>query len=271
MNESVLVVGAGICGLALAAEVSRKRQTIVIDRLPVIGGITAGYENDTVIALGKECRANGAEFQLGKTALRWSQGRLLVAGPVSGIEWLEASHLVYAGGSRPSTAAELRIVGDRLAGVFSALVAYHLLESGARLGYAPVVIGSGRWADRVCKPLLAQGSRTTIVIRSKETPRSAMRLNYWVGWSPSSLRGYGRVSALQIERDGVYQEISCDAVILAGALRPMRNVDGAVFDEAEKNAVTFAQLPSETATAADLADHGRKIAVKVLEGQRRFK
>ena len=264
MNKRVLVVGAGICGLALAAEVSRKHQTIVIDRLPVMGGITAGYEDDTVIALEKECRANGAEFQLGKTALRWSQGRLLVAGPVSGIEWLEALHLVYAGGSRPSTAAELRIVGDRLAGVLSALVAYHLLESGVRLGYAPVVIGSGRWADRVCKPLVAQGSRTTIVIPNNETQRALLSLDCWMGWSPISLHGYGRVSALQVERNGTHQQISCDAVILASTLRPMRNVDGAVFDEAEKNAVTFAQLPSETATDADLTNHGRKIATKVL-------
>jgi hypothetical protein len=264
MQGRILVVGAGICGLALAAEVSRKRPTAVIDRLPVIGGITAGYENATAIALANECNANGVEFLLGTTALRWSQGRLLVAGPIGGIRWLEALHFVYAGGSRPSTAAELRLVGDRLSGVLPAMVAYHLLEAGVCVGHAPVVIGSGRWAERICKPLATQGSRTTVVVPNSPSRHLTFGTACWIGWSPASLHGSGRVTALQVERSGVQQTIVCDAVILAGVLRPMRNVDGAVFDDAEDNGVSYAQLPSETATYVDLSDHGRLTAAKVL-------
>jgi hypothetical protein len=264
MKPSILVIGAGICGLALAAEVSRSRPTTVIDRLPVIGGIIAGYENETAIALATECSANGAEFLLGTTALRWFQGRLLVAGPVGGLRWLQASHLVYAGGSRPSTAAELRLLGDRLAGVLPAMVAYHLIESGVRLGHAPAIIGGGRWAERVCRALATRGSHTTVIIPDSGSQRPSFGDACWLGWSPSSLHGRGRVAALQVERGGVRQLIACDAVILAGVLRPMRNVEGAVFDEAEDNHVSFAQLPSETATQADLANHGRTTAAKIL-------
>jgi hypothetical protein len=264
MQRRILVVGAGICGLGLAAEVSRKRPTAVIDRLPVIGGITAGYENATAIALANECSANGVEFLLGTTALRWSQSRLLVAGPIGGIRWLEALHLVYAGGSRPSTAAELHISGDRLAGVLPAMVAYHLIEMGVRLGHAPVVIGSGCWAERICRSLADQGSRTTVVVPNGTSWRSTFGAACWMGWSPCSLHGSGRVAALQVERNGVQQTIVCDAVILAGVLRPMRNIDGAVFDNAEMNGVSFAQLPSENAKYADLSNHGRLTAAKVL-------
>ena len=51
MTNRILVVGAGICGLAVAAELSRKIPTVLIDRLPVIGGITSSYENSVAVKL----------------------------------------------------------------------------------------------------------------------------------------------------------------------------------------------------------------------------
>src|SRR6266496_5464227 len=92
MPHRLLVVGAGVCGLAVAAEVSHHWPTTLIDRLPVIGGITAGYEDESAVALAAQCHSNGVEFLLGTTGLRWADGRLLVAGPVGGIRWLKASH-----------------------------------------------------------------------------------------------------------------------------------------------------------------------------------
>src|SRR6266545_5281633 len=219
MSRRLIIVGAGLCGLALAAEVSPRWPTTVIDRLPVMGGITAGYENGSAVSLATQCRSNNVEFLLGTTALRWADGRLLVAGPVGGIRWLKASHLVYAGGSRPSTAAELRLFGDRLAGVLSAMVAYHLLEAGVRLGDAPAVIGHGRWAERICRPLASQGCRTTLIIPELRAERPMFGDACWLGWSPVAVHGSGRVANVEVERDGARQLIACDALILAGGLR----------------------------------------------------
>jgi putative NAD(P)-binding protein len=262
MNR-IIVVGAGICGLAVSAELSRKLPIALIDRLPVIGGITAGYENRVAVELAAQCHANGVEFYLGTAALRWAASRLLIAGPVTGLRWLEGTHLVYAGGTRPSTPAELRLIGSRLGGVYPAMVAHHLTESGVRLGLNPAIIGSGRWARRICLALAEHRCPTTLVW-SDLSLQSDFATVSWLGWSPVALHGRGRVAALMVEREGVQQMISCDAVILAGALRPMRNIDGAVFDNAEGSNVTFVQLVSMTADETERASFGRGAAQQIF-------
>jgi NADPH-dependent 2,4-dienoyl-CoA reductase/sulfur reductase-like enzyme len=263
MTNRILIVGAGICGLAVAAELSRKMPTTLIDRLPVIGGITSGYENSVAVELAAQCSANGVDFLLGTAGLRWMDNKLLIAGPATGLRWLDGSHLVYAGGTRPSTAAELRLLGARLAGVYPAMVAYHLTESGVKLGLRPVIIGSGRWAKRVCLALAKRRCRAT-VISSDPSMETDFATTTWLGWLPVALHGYGRVAALQAEREGIVQTINCDAVVLAGMLRPMRNIDGAVFDNAQENNVSFVQMLSETANETDRARFGRAAASAVI-------
>jgi hypothetical protein len=263
MTNRILVVGAGICGLAVAAELSRKSPVALIDRLPVIGGITSGYENSIVVGLAAECSANGVEFFLGTAGLRWANSRLLIAGPGPGLSWMDGAHLVYAGGTRPSTAPELRLVGARLGGVYPAMVAYHLTESGVRLGLRPAIIGNGRWAKRVCLALANHGCPTTLVW-SDPSMESDFATASWLGWSPVALFGHGRVTAMQVERQGVQQMIGCDAVILAAGLRPMRNIDGAVLDNAQASNVSFVQLISETADDAERANFGRTAASTVI-------
>jgi phytoene dehydrogenase-like protein len=245
MTNRILIVGAGICGLAVAAELSRKMPTTLIDRLPVIGGITSGYENSVAVELAAQCSANGVDFLLGTAGLRWMDNKLLIAGPATGLRWLDGSHLVYAGGTRPSTAAELRLLGARLAGVYPAMVAYHLTESGVKLGLA----------KRRCR---------ATVISSDPSMETDFATTTWLGWLPVALHGYGRVAALQAEREGMVQTINCDAVVLAGILRPMRNIDGAVFDNAQENNVSFVQMLSETANETDRARFGRAAASAVI-------
>jgi hypothetical protein len=270
MTNRILVVGAGICGLAVAAELSRKIPTALIDRLPVIGGITSGYENSVAVELAAQCHANGVEFILGTAGLRWADHKLLIAGPAMGLRWLDGSHLVYAGGTRPSTAAELRLLGARLGGVYPAMVAYHLMESGVKLGLKPVVIGNGRWGKRICLELAKHRCSAT-VIATDASILTDIATPPWLGWSPVALRGHGRVAALQVEREGDLQAIDCDAVVLAGMLRPMRNIDGAVFDGMKGSSVSFVQLTSEAAGEVERAEFGRGAAASIfskIEGAR---
>jgi hypothetical protein len=263
MPNRILVVGAGICGLAVSAELSRKLPTALIDRLPVIGGITSGYENSVAMKLAAECRCNSVEFILGTAGLRWTDNKLLIAGPTMGLRWLDGVHLVYAGGTRPSTAGELRLMGARLAGVYPATVAYHLMESGVKLGLRPVVIGNGRWAKRICVEA-AKHKCSATVISSDPSMQIDFAATLWLGWSPVALHGHGRVAALQLEREGLLQTIGCDAVILSGMLRPMRNIDGAVFESMSGSTVSFVQLLSETADEAERASFGRGAAASIL-------
>src|SRR4030067_560511 len=124
--NNIYVIGAGVSGLTTAYEISKYLPTVVIDRLPVIGGTHSSYEDEFAISFKRKCDESGVKFILGSTALRWTSDQQLVV-VAAGIEWLPGQHLVYAGGYRPSTQAELGILGDRLGGVLACTVAHHFL------------------------------------------------------------------------------------------------------------------------------------------------
>jgi hypothetical protein len=152
-----------------------------------------------------------------------------VAAPGS-IRWLDADRLVFAGGCRPGTAAELRLAGSRLAGVVSATVAIHLLDAGVRLGHNPILLGESDFAAEVATRLLRMGTPVRVVAPdAPATPAYADA--WWPGWRGSRARGTGRVRELEVLRGDRREWLACDAVILADGIRPLRNVDGALADQ----------------------------------------
>jgi NADPH-dependent 2,4-dienoyl-CoA reductase/sulfur reductase-like enzyme len=211
-GAGVAIVGAGVAGLAAAAALAPRVRVTVFDRLPAVGGVL-GYEHPLVERLSRECESAAVVFKLATTAVRWRDGALLAAGP-EGIAWHPATRLVNAGGARPGTAAELRLAGSRLAGVLPATVALHLLEARVVLGRHVVVLGSGWWADIVARHLREQGASITSVVAPAEA---------------RSVDGSGRVSSVTVTDGSLTEQIACDAVVLAGDLKPLRNVDGAIF------------------------------------------
>jgi NADPH-dependent glutamate synthase beta subunit-like oxidoreductase len=218
---TIAVVGAGVAGLAVAGELARRGERVaLVDRLPVAGGVL-GDRHPAVRRLFAACDVT---LLLGMTALRWDAGVLTLAGP-AGIRHLEARHLVFAGGTRPSTPAELGLTGSRPAGVLPAPVAIHLVEAGAVLGERVAVLGAGAWADAAVRALEHQGA--SAVIR--------------VAVPPSTVSGRVRVSALG--------DVACDCVVLAARERPLRNVDGAVLDGAPD--VTYVQPVATTVAEAE--------------------
>ncbi|HEV2013255.1 MAG TPA: FAD-dependent oxidoreductase [Candidatus Dormibacteraeota bacterium] len=259
LRRDVVVVGAGVSGLTLAGEVARRASVTVIDRLPAVGGVL-GYEDPLVRELHEVTVARQVELLLGTTALRWVDNRLLVAGP-RGIEWIPAGCLVFCGGTRPSTAAELGIGGDRPAGVFSASVAIHLMEAGVRLGNSVVVVGSSDWAARAAFHLDRQGTHAAVVL-DQEEPRFGER--HWCGWRLLEVHGAARVSHVLLARDGFRQRIACDAVVLGARLKPLRNVDGAVFEGPN---VIYLQAVAEVTTARRVEAFAREASGRVLAGK----
>ncbi len=265
MTPELLVVGAGLCGLAAAARLAAQVRVTLIDRLPVPGGITASRVDEAVQQLTDACREAGVRFMLGTTALRWRDHRLLVAGPQCGYAWLEGQRMVYAGGTRPSTAAELKLLGHRVAGVFPATVAHHLIEAGVKLGNFPLIVGGGNWGRWLHADLRAKARRTTVVVPDVAASHAPFSDAWWPGWRPSLIQGQGRVSGLVVTCDALSEIIVCDGLILAGGIRPMRNVEGAIFDEAVSEGVVFAQCVIETGTAEDRAAAGRAAAEQLLK------
>jgi NADPH-dependent 2,4-dienoyl-CoA reductase/sulfur reductase-like enzyme len=242
--QRALVVGAGLAGLAAAHELAGEMDVTVIDRLPAAGG-TAGWSHPLVRSLQRSCRQADVQFLLGTTALSWQSGRLLVAAP-GNIRWLSGDQLVCAAGSRPATMAELRLVGARLAGVVSATVAKHLLEASVHLGRRPVIIGVGDWSATIAGLLHDQGALVSVVSQSVATRRPAYADEWWPGWRAASVLGTSRVDQLTVTRDGNQFRLLCDAVILADDIRPLRNIEGAVFGGER---VTFIQEVAPQITA----------------------
>ena len=260
-RPAILVVGAGVAGLASAAELAATARVTVLDRLPAAGGVL-GYEHPLVRSLQEEARAAGARLDLGTTVLRWEEGRALVAGP-AGIRRLSADALVYAGGSRPATLAEWPIAGSRLAGVSAAPVAEHLLEAEVLLGHRVVVAGGGHWARAVLARLADQSCTVTFVAEDDQAAAdgAAHADAVLTGWRPIAVDGRGRIAETLLERDGGRMRLACDALVLAGGERPLRNVDGAVFEPAP--GVAYVQPFGARKGADEVAAAARGIAAGI--------
>lgn len=252
---TVAVVGAGLTGLACAADLAADMRVEVLDRIPVTGGVH-GWRAAETVSLTRSARARGVVLDLGVTAIRWESGVLTGVGPEA-IVRVAADALVIAAGSRPLTRAELGLVGDRPAGVVAAPVACHLAENGLLVGLRPCVVGGGDWAHRAAHDLLEAGAHEVTVVAPdgllRPMPARARSLE---GRQAVAIEGGPRVTALVADT----RRVDCDAVVLAHRLVPLRNVDGAIW---EAPATVFAQPLADPADAAGAMGAGAAAAAEV--------
>lgn len=236
MSGTFLVVGAGPTGLGCARALIEHGDVVVVERIPVTGG-TAGWDDRDVVRSTRELRAAGADFALGETALRWNGRELLLAGP-GRFRSLAGRHLFFAGGLRPATLADLRVDGDRPAGVVPATVAEHLLQAGVKLWNRVVVIGDGPWARTVAHECRDLGTRVIAVadLTASSTPWADEHHDRPAGLTIS---GGSRVEGVRLRNPTGDVTIACDAVVLAADPRPNRNVEGALLEGS--TGVTFLQ------------------------------
>jgi hypothetical protein len=233
-RSAVVVVGAGPTGLGCAAALAERIPVVIVDRIPVVGG-TAGWHAPPIRACAARAQRLGAHVRLGVTAIRWRDQRLTLVGP-GAVDELAAHHLFVAAGLRPATPADLRITGDRPAGIVAATVAEHLLDAGIRLWKVAVLIGDGPWVAAVASAAHRLGTRVVTIGASGEWgDEHHARPNAW------QILGGDHVRAVRLEYGSSSStvEVSCDAVVLAADPVPNRNIDGAITAPTE--GVTFAQ------------------------------
>ena len=222
-TAAFLVVGAGPSGLGCAWELAQHGDVVVFDRIPVTGG-SAGWSSPTVRRLTDYVTSRGARLQLGETAMRFNGSTLTAATP-SGFHQIVGRQLVFAGGLRPATAANLGIDGDRPAGVHAATVAEHLLHTGVRLWHTVVILGDGPWSQPVATMCRRLGTR---VIGIAER---ALWADERIDPPPRlSVVGRQRITGVRLQRSTGDVTVSCDALILSGDPRPNRNVAGALTE-----------------------------------------
>ncbi len=259
-SYDVVVVGAGVAGLAVSAELAGCNSVLLVDRLPVVGG-RAGYESALVLQLQGECRKRRVGLLLGTTAVKWKGDALFVVGP-SNWEWVAARHLVVACGLRPATVAELGIVGFRGAGIYPATVALHLLKAGINLGNDVVVLGASSWARPLTAALVSQHARITLVTPDPLFRDPDLKHPVWAGWTPTVISGTNRVRSLDVEREGATMKLWCDAVMLGLGARPVRNIDGALRQRPDQS-ITHVQFPEEELSDDELVMRSETAATKI--------
>jgi hypothetical protein len=112
----------------------------------------------------------------------------------------------------------------------------------------------------VVKDLLAGTHVTLVGDGSSPRPPTGVSIDVWSGHRPVEVIGHDRIESLVTEAAGQRATLPCDAVVLAGDLRPLRNVDGAIVQAPD---VTYIQPTAATLTAQNVVDHARE-AVSAL-------
>jgi pyruvate/2-oxoglutarate dehydrogenase complex dihydrolipoamide dehydrogenase (E3) component len=222
----VAVVGSGQSGLICAERLARRGiDVLLVERLPALGGQEPEADIDRLVTA---VRTAGVRCALATLAVQFQGGSLQTLG-VDGAAKHPIDVLVVATGTRPASRAELGISGDRCAGVTPGPVALHLIAGGVLLGRRPVVLGGGQLASECAAFALRAGaSRVTVVAPHGLHAEFPDGVETHPHWAIASIHGSPRVSSVTLDSPG--ETLACDAVILASERRPVRNIEGAVFD-----------------------------------------
>jgi D-hydroxyproline dehydrogenase subunit alpha len=226
----VVIAGAGASGVRCGELLLNAGVDVsIVERLPAPGGQEPERETRRMAA---KLEKRGAHLILGTLIVSYENGWLITLG-VSGEQRMPCDVLVVATGMRPATRGELRITGDRCAGVMPRSAMAHLLEVGVLPGYRPVVSGGGARAIECAEMLLRGGAKTVTVVapvhREADLPAE---VSLYIPYSVERVHGHARVTHVSLvhERNGALADVAADALILAAGERPMLNIEGAIQD-----------------------------------------
>lgn len=258
-----LVIGAGAAGLAAAARlVERGHSCILVDRERERGGILLqcihsgfGLQRFSEELTGPEFAARLAASPFAMQADFRPDTTVLSFRSFSGIDgkprfesWLSSSRsgayavesrsVILAMGSRERNRGNVRIAGDRPAGIFTAGLAQRLLNMDGYLpGRKAVIIGSGDIGLIMARRMRLCGAEVSAVVEILPRPSGLARnvaqclddfgIPLLVSHATLAIRGRDRVEGVEIApvEQGVIQTgkkrfIACDTVLLSVGLVP---------------------------------------------------
>jgi len=266
LEYDAIVIGAGAAGMAAALSLDRRGHTCaLIDREDSMGGILIQCIHDGfglqrfgealtgpefAERLERDVRAAGIPFFPETTVLSMERAdapgvspdrrgyRLLLSSSLDGVREARCGAVVLATGSRERNRGNVRIAGDRPAGVFTAGLAQRLINVEGRMpGRRAVIIGSGDIGLIMARRLVLSGAEVAAVVEIQGYP-SGLRRNVaqcledfsiplYLSHATTRIVGRDRVCGVEIAPiengapvGGRAFVIDCDTVLLSVGLVP---------------------------------------------------
>jgi len=245
-SHDVIIIGGGPAGLSAARRLSALgiRDVVVLEREAVAGGIPRhcghlgfGWQSHRRLWSGPRFAAElrksvtGLDVRTSTTVLELvKDGQLRVQTP-SGLAEMKARHIVIATGTRETPRAARLVGGSRPQGVMNTgALQQHVYLHHNRPFARPVIVGSELVSFSALLTCRHLGIRPVAML--EENPRiSAQRpgdlIARFVFGVPVrtstrliAIEGRKNVEAVEIERRGKRERISCDGVIFTGLFRP---------------------------------------------------
>ena len=245
-NHDVIIVGGGPTGLSAARRLADLgiRDVVVLEREAEAGGIPRhcghlgfGWQSHRRMWSGprfaEELRKStkGLDVRTATTVVELSKnGQLRVQGS-TGISEMKAKHVLIATGTRETPRAPRFVGGSRPQGIMNTgALQQHVYLYHNKPFERPVIIGSELVSFSALLTCRHLGIRPVAML--EENPRiSAQRLGVLIARFAfgvpvhtstrlSSIEGRKNVKAIEIERRGKRERITCDGVIFTGLFRP---------------------------------------------------
>lgn len=266
VEADLVIVGAGAAGLAAAwkaAETGIKR-ILLLERTEIIGGILLqcihpgfGLHIFREDLSGPEFLYKLLEYlekykdQIEIVTNAYVHGiettsyykKLVKAMTPKGLFYAETKAVIYTAGARERSIFELGIVGDRVAGVFTAGEAQTLMDIyGVLPGRKILIVGSGDVGLIMARRLYLEGAEVVGVVEMMPYPSGLTKnivqclkdfnIPLHLNHKALAVRGAKRVKKVVIAKvdknlepvPGDEKEIECDAVIIAAGLTPDINI-----------------------------------------------
>jgi NADPH-dependent 2,4-dienoyl-CoA reductase/sulfur reductase-like enzyme len=259
MNEvryDVAVIGGGPAGMAAALEAQKNGVSVaLIERNPRLGGILlqcihSGFGlkyfkkeltgPEYAQRFANQLKTTDVKVFLSTMVLRITSDRKVVCMNENGITVINAKAVVLAMGCRERTRGEIKIPGDRCAGVLTAGQAQHYINiDNFCPGHRFVILGSGDIGLIMARRLTLEGMRVEGVYELMPYPNGLVRniknclddfgIPLHLSTTVTRVIGKnGRVSAVEVTKvddklqpiDGTSKIVPCDTLLLSVGLVP---------------------------------------------------
>jgi len=245
-THDVLILGAGPAGLAAAVELKRLgvRDVVVLEREQHAGGVPRhcghagfGWKEFRRVLTGPSYAARlvhaaaGVDIRTGTTALALEAGGQVRAITPRGLETIAGRRVLLALGTRETPRSTRLVSGTRPWGVFTTGALQQLVYLARTTPCTrAVIVGTELVAFSNLLTMRHAGIKPVAMI--EESDRIvAPRPGGWIARMAFGARvlertrvvavhGAGKVSGLEVERDGAREIIACDGIVFSGRFVP---------------------------------------------------